>query len=117
MMTPSKKLRKFIRDLKRISPDGFGWQRERMLRQVHKTINRRAQLKSCLERCEENGQIGVVTMGEDCDGFNYKHESVIERPACLIAYDHEIEESYYWADGPYHSVFHVRPFAIQRKYS
>ncbi len=47
----------------------------------------------------QNGQIGVIVSGMDCDCVQYRHGRVIEVEN-LAAYDKWVDDQVEWADGP-----------------
>lgn len=90
-------------------------ERVRALPAIHERINERAALDARLAQVSEGGKIGVIREGMDCDATQYRRESIIDRPASLIAFIHEENEHEGWLDGP-ESTFYVSPSEVSDGY-
>ena len=67
---------------------------------VHYMINARARYRAILDRCVEDGKIGICRSGMDCDCTSYTHEFVAEAPDGAISFEKNEREHAEWLDGP-----------------
>lgn len=79
---------------------------------VHHNINARAPYRAILDRCEEDGKIGVIRSGMDCDCTQYYSERVIAAPSGAFAFCREEEAHCDSLDGP-ESVHFDKPSNIE----
>jgi hypothetical protein len=81
------------------------WNREALIPQVRvsnvdRTINERAQYRAILDRCVEDGKIGVLRSGRDCDCVSYDSSRIVDAPSGAVAFQREEDEHYSWLEGP-----------------
>lgn len=72
---------------------------------VHHAINERAEYGAILARCVENGKIGVLRSGMDCDCNKYSSARIVDAPVGAIQFARQEEEHYNGLDGPESTVW------------
>lgn len=74
----------------------------RHISSVHYHINERAEYAARIAQCVENGLIGIVRSGMDCDCSRYVHSQVfkVENLFSFVRYEAEHRA---WLDGPEHT--------------
>lgn len=75
---------------------------------VHYSINERATLAARIAAVAENGRVGVIVAGMDCDCSQYRREIIRDVPSNFFKYWHDLYEAEQWLDGP-QSIAYVRP--------
>lgn len=83
------------------------------LADVHHTINWRAELAGEIAGQVEDGRIGVIRDGMDCDCTQYHRESVVDFTG-LVAFARDEAKHYAYLDGPEATCF-VAPSRIDRE--
>lgn len=74
-------------------------------------VERNAQIRSMLDRCLVDGQIGVILSGMDCDCTQYYDERVMKMPNSVQWFKRYWDEHCEWLDGPETQTF-VPPASI-----
>lgn len=82
------------------------------LPEIDYKINDRAKVAHRLDGAVQDGKLGVIRDGMDCDCVRYHHESIVNYPG-LIEFMQSEEEHYSWLDGP-ETTSYVHPSRIDR---
>lgn len=105
-----KRLRKIF---KRAAKEGLIGNRR--VHWVHSSIEQRAGYRRILDTCVEDGKIGYVRSGMDCDCTQYRREDVRPAPAGAFVFQREEDEHQSWLDGP-ESTYWLRPSETEKSY-
>lgn len=87
----------------------------RALPEIHSKITRKGEAEAHLSSVAENGKIGVVRAGMDCDGVQYHEERIIDYPKSLIRFLEAEDKHESYLDGPERVSF-VRPGGVKHGY-
>lgn len=79
-------------------------------------IEERAKWKAKLDAATENGKVGIVVSGMDCDCSKYYHEKIVAAPKSIVAWLKEYERHCDYLDGP-ETTYFVKPSQIRDGYS
>ena len=88
-----------------ITADCERWNPGNMIPLDH-VINYRAKLAARWDVVEEDGKLGQLIEGMDCDSCQYRYEAVIDRPRSVVAWCREQEHHESYLDGPESTTFH-----------
>jgi hypothetical protein len=78
---------------------------------VHFAVTYRGNMKAMFDRKAENGKVGVIVSGRDCDCTSYHREYVMDVPASMVAFQREEDRHNDSLDGP-ESTYYVRPSEV-----
>lgn len=87
----------------------------RALKAVHNEITARGEAEKLLKSVAKDRKVGVIREGMDCDGVQYRKESVIDMPASMIRFVQEEEKHYSYLDGP-ETTYWVSPDKVKDGY-
>ena len=85
---------------KRGGGDMSTFMRKTYLPAVHHMINERAVYRAILDKYVEDGKIGVIRSGMDCDCTQYYDESIIDAPRGAVKFVLDEVHHEEWLDGP-----------------
>lgn len=102
-------LRKFIRKCLRENRHAFSaygpdWA-------LHYRINERAEYRARIDEVQENGKIGYVKSGMDCDCSQYHYSMILDAPTSMMEVQRDENRRNEYLDGPEHRYF-VKPSEI-----
>lgn len=66
---------------------------------IHFTIDERSAYRRTLDRCVEDGLIGVERNGRDCDCVQYHSSYVVSAPTGAVQFQRQEDEHRGWLDG------------------
>lgn len=67
---------------------------------IHSLINDRTEYRRTLDRCVENGMIGVNRSGRDCDCVQYQTSWIVHAPTGAVQFQQLEDLHRDWLDGP-----------------
>jgi hypothetical protein len=108
----SEDMKTVIRKLVRVHPELTN----RECSHVDFMINERAFWKAQIDYATENGKVGIVVAGRDCDCTQYEHHRIVDAPRSIVKWCNEHERHLEYLDGPETTTF-CKPSTIQDGYS
>lgn len=79
-------------------------------------INEKAAWRAKIDAATENGKVGIVVAGMDCDCSKYYHEKVVVAPVSIVRWLRDYDAHCEWLDGP-ENMYFVKPSQIRDGYS
>lgn len=102
-------VRKFVRKCLKQDPHAFSTYGPHS--SLHYRINERARYRAWVDEAQENGKIGYVRSGMDCDCSQYHYSMILDAPTSMMEVQRDEDRRNEYLDGPEHRYF-VRPSEI-----
>lgn len=105
-----KAARDLVRKLLKCEPDR--WTEFTEHSELHWNINQRGSMRAHFEAVQQNGKIGIIVAGMDCDCVKYHYEHVEPVPVSMMVWQRGEQKRCDYAEGP-ESVHYVSPNEVQ----